>query len=75
MLTAEQGVEQKVRGLRAGADDYLVEPFHPAELLARIKSLLAQIRPKEERFSHSRRWGQEILAFYERKGWGRTTTI
>ena len=28
MLTAEKEVEQKVRGLRAGADDYLVKPFH-----------------------------------------------
>src|SRR5436190_11918779 len=41
MLTAEREVEQKVRGLRAGADDYLIKPFHPAELMARIKSLLA----------------------------------
>jgi DNA-binding response OmpR family regulator len=36
MLTAEREVEQKVRGLRAGADDYLIKPFHPAELMARI---------------------------------------
>ncbi|HEX4897286.1 MAG TPA: response regulator, partial [Candidatus Limnocylindrales bacterium] len=42
MLTAEKEVEQKVRGLRAGADDYLVKPFHQAELLARMKSLLAR---------------------------------
>ena len=47
MLTAEREVEQKVRGLRAGADDYLIKPFHPAELLARIKSLLARFAPKE----------------------------
>jgi pilus assembly protein CpaE len=42
MLTAEKEVEQKVRGLRAGADDYLVKPFHQAELLARMRSLLAR---------------------------------
>ena len=47
MLTAEQEVEQKVRGLRAGADDYLIKPFHPAELLARIKSLLARFAPRD----------------------------
>ena len=47
MLTAEREVEQKVRGLRAGADDYLIKPFHPAELLARIKSLLARFAPKD----------------------------
>ncbi|MCJ7712816.1 MAG: response regulator, partial [Chloroflexi bacterium] len=39
MLTAERDVQQKVRALRAGADDYLIKPFHPAELLARMKSL------------------------------------
>ena len=47
MLTAEREVEQKVRGLRAGADDYLIKPFHPAELMARIKSLLARFAPQE----------------------------
>jgi pilus assembly protein CpaE len=47
MLTAEREVEQKVRGLRAGADDYLIKPFHPAELLARIKSLLARFGPSQ----------------------------
>ena len=46
MLTAEREVEQKVRGLKAGADDYLIKPFHPAELLARIKSLLARFAPQ-----------------------------
>ena len=48
MLTAEREVEQKVRGLRAGADDYLIKPFHPAELLARIKSLLARFAPARD---------------------------
>ena len=47
MLTAERDVEQKVRALRAGADDYLIKPFHPAELLARIRSLLARFAPRE----------------------------
>ena len=42
MLTSEKEVEQKVRGLRAGADDYLVKPFHQAELLARMRGLLSR---------------------------------
>src|SRR3970040_1285235 len=42
MLTAEADVEQRVRGLRAGADDDIVKPFHPLELMARIKALLAR---------------------------------
>ncbi len=40
MLTAQGRIEDKVRGLDAGADDYLTKPFAPPELLARIRSLL-----------------------------------
>ncbi len=39
MLTALDAVDDRVRGLRAGADDYLIKPFDFAELLARIESL------------------------------------
>jgi two-component system OmpR family response regulator len=40
MLTAKGETAQKVKGFNLGADDYLVKPFHPAELIARIKALL-----------------------------------
>jgi two-component system response regulator MprA len=40
MLTARDGVADRVAGLDAGADDYLVKPFHLAELLARLRALL-----------------------------------
>jgi len=40
MLTAMGTVEDKVTGLEAGADDYLVKPFHLKELLARVAALL-----------------------------------
>lgn len=40
MLTARDAVEHRVEGLETGADDYLVKPFAPAELLARIHALL-----------------------------------
>ena len=40
MLTARGGIEQRVEGLDAGADDYLPKPFHFSELLARIRALL-----------------------------------
>ena len=73
MLTAEREVEQKVRGLRAGADDYLIKPFHPAELLARIKSLLARFAPKE--LMLARPPLGRVLAFYGAKGGVGTTTI
>ena len=40
MLTARDAVEQRVAGLESGVDDYLVKPFAPEELLARIRALL-----------------------------------
>ena len=43
MLTARSQITDKVQGLHSGADDYLVKPFHPDELLARIDALLRRI--------------------------------
>ena len=40
MLTARDGVEDRVKGLELGADDYLIKPFAFAELLARVRTLL-----------------------------------
>ena len=40
MLTARQGEEDRINGLEAGADDYLVKPFSPRELVSRVKAIL-----------------------------------
>jgi len=46
MLTAKDAIENRVDGLESGADDYLVKPFAPAELVARVHALLRRIEPK-----------------------------
>lgn len=43
MLTARDGLENRVEGLESGADDYLVKPFAPAELVARVHAMLRRI--------------------------------
>jgi len=45
MLTARIRVEDRVKGLQGGADDYLVKPFAFSELAARIQVLLRRVRP------------------------------
>ncbi|GAP23109.1 response regulator transcription factor [Leptolinea tardivitalis] len=45
MLTAKDEIENRVEGLECGADDYLVKPFAPAELVARVHALLRRIEP------------------------------
>ncbi len=46
MLTARDAVEDRVRGLESGADDYLVKPFAFAELLARLRALSRRGKPE-----------------------------
>ena len=48
MLTARDAIENRVEGLESGADDYLVKPFAPAELVARVHAMLRRIETKPE---------------------------
>ena len=52
VLTARDGVEDRVRGLEGGADDYLVKPFALSELIARARAL---VRRSQARFSNELR--------------------
>ncbi len=49
MLTARDAIENRVEGLQSGADDYLVKPFAPAELVARVHALLRRTDSKSEK--------------------------
>ena len=66
MLTARDAIEDRVEGLESGADDYLVKPFAPAELVARVNVLLRRVRAERP----------EVLSFADlrldpdtREGW------
>lgn len=45
LLTARGEEDDRVRGLEAGADDYVVKPFSPSELIARVRAVLRRTRP------------------------------
>jgi len=73
MLTARDALENRVEGLESGADDYLVKPFSPVELVARIHAMLRRVEAKPGRqpvtfdglsldpLCHQARLGETIL--------------
>ncbi len=73
MLTSDRDASQKVRALRAGADDYLVKPFHPAELLARMKALISRFAAGDSLVGRPPMG--RVHAYYGAKGGVGTTTI
>jgi two-component system, OmpR family, response regulator CpxR len=48
MLTTRGAAMDRVNGLESGADDYLAKPFQPEELVARIKTILRRVYPKDD---------------------------
>jgi pilus assembly protein CpaE len=75
MLLSEDSVEERVKALRAGADDIIVKPFHPLELMARIKALLAPRGGAAQRESGQQPTLGQLCLFYGAKGGVGTTTI
>ncbi len=52
MLTARQGEEDRIEGLELGADDYLVKPFSPCELVSRVKAILQRSKGQSALQAH-----------------------
>jgi pilus assembly protein CpaE len=86
LLLAENEAEHRGKALRSGADDYLIKPFHPAELMARMRSLLSRYAPAEAApiplasrapvaAAPRRREPARVILFYGAKGGVGTTTI
>ncbi|MFI5254313.1 MAG: response regulator [Candidatus Limnocylindrales bacterium] len=73
LLSDRADLRQRVLGLRAGADDDQGKPFHPAELLARIKGLLARYAPKLQDTGVGSLG--RTYAFYGARGGVGTTTL
>lgn len=66
MLTARDGLIDRVRGLELGADDYIVKPFHLTELRARIKALLRRSRGEG---SNKLTVGRLVLDTWLKRAW------
>jgi DNA-binding response OmpR family regulator len=76
MLTARQGEEDRIAGLELGADDYLVKPFSPRELVSRVRAILRRSQasgaeqvetPKEAVQSDRRSFGSLGIHIPERR--------
>ena len=61
MVTALDPVQERIKGLEAGADDFLIKPIHPPELIARVRSLL-RIKRQIERLERLKRFFSPKLA-------------
>ncbi|MDH4140506.1 MAG: response regulator transcription factor [Coriobacteriia bacterium] len=61
MLTAKGELEDRVSGLELGADDYLIKPFSPRELVARVRALLRRANVAEEPLRDRLEYGRLVI--------------
>jgi pilus assembly protein CpaE len=73
MLTSQDSLEEKVKGFEAGVDDYMIKPFHPQELQARIAVLLRRAAPQQSAPIAEPGQGKTIAVFSLRGGVGVST--
>jgi DNA-binding response OmpR family regulator len=59
VLTARASTDDRIRGLRLGADDYVVKPFSPTEVVLRVRAVLSRGTPTEQ--PHESSFGQGLL--------------
>jgi DNA-binding response OmpR family regulator len=69
MLTGRAGIHERVAGLEAGADDYIVKPFADEELVARLRAVLRRAPRVATRVAtpHTLRVGQSVISFEARE--------
>jgi DNA-binding response OmpR family regulator len=79
MLTAKSSEEERVAGFGLGADDYVVKPFSPRELVARVKAIIKRAQRKEAAASGSMSFNNGVLTMdqknYEVKKAGLLVTL
>lgn len=61
MLTSKSSEEERVAGFALGADDYVVKPFSPKELVYRVKALIKRLQKKDTTFSEAMSFNNGLL--------------
>lgn len=75
MLTARTEENDRVAGLRIGADDYLTKPFSPRELVARVRAILRRRRPDAEPASRKICFRHVCIDPDQHEAWSGATTL